>query len=388
MTARNASDALTIGFVFDDTLDVLDGVQQHIVTLGRELAARGHQVHYLVGETHDSPMDNTHSMSTNVEVPFNGNRMRIPLPASRELIRRTLDDTHFDILHVQAPYSPFMAGQVLSLADDDTGVVATYHIASADWASRLGGSLLGAINHHTHRRVDEVIAVSQVAGEYATRTARVRGTVIPNPIDVAHFSQVRAAPQGFPERGNHVVFLGRFVERKGADLLLDAVEYGELHGLFPKDFHVTFAGKGPLLDSCKSRASRLHTPIAFLGYVPEDDKPALLRSADIAVFPATGGESFGIVLLEAIAAGAGVTLAGDNAGYHSTLLGDPDALFSIDEHTHARDLAERISLALTSRQWSHALHERERQLLERYDVRTVADQVERVYAHALAKRRG
>ncbi|WP_125963373.1 glycosyltransferase family 4 protein [Bifidobacterium dolichotidis] len=378
---------LTIGFVFDDTLDVLDGVQQHIVTLGRELAQRGHTVHYLVGETHESPMPHTHSMAHNIEVPFNGNRMRIPLPASRRHIREVLERTPFDILHVQAPYSPFMAGQVLSMADPRTGVVATYHIASADLASRIGGSLLGTINHHTHRRVDEVIAVSDVAAQYATRTAGVRGTIIPNPIDVRRFASAGPLPAGFPPRGKHVVFLGRFVERKGAGLLLDAIEYGEQHGLFPQGFHVTFAGKGPLLDSCIARASQFETPIEFLGYVDECDKPALLRSADVAVFPATGGESFGIVLLEAIAAGAGVTLAGDNPGYHSTLLGDKDALFSIDEHTHARDLAERISLALTSANWSNALHDRERALLQRYDVRTVASQVERIYARALAKRR-
>lgn len=380
---------LTIGFVFDDTLDVLDGVQQHIVTIGEELRRRGHDVHYLVGETHDSPVPNTHPLSRNVMVRFNGNRMRIPLPAKRARIRETLAAHDFDILHVQAPYSPFMAGRVLSAASRHTGVVATYHIASADLASRVGGRLLGLINASTHRRVDEVVAVSQVAARYAEQTAHVRGVVIPNPVDVdklagAAWAARRPGPSSSEE--HLAVFLGRFVPRKGAELLLDAIAYGEAHDMFPEGFHVKFAGKGPLLDECKRRAEALRTPIEFLGFVEEEDKPALLASADVAVFPATGGESFGIVLLEAIASGAGVTLAGDNPGYRSTLLGDDDALFDVGGD-HARVLAERIRRALVDPDWAQALHERELRLLTRYDVGSVADRLEEVYRRAIADRR-
>lgn len=379
--------AYRIGFVFDDTLDVLDGVQQHIVTLGTELARRGHEVHYLVGETHNSPMPNTHSLAHNMMVPFNGNRMRIPLPASRSSIKQVLAQTPFDILHVQAPYSPFLAGRIISAADSHTGIVATYHIASADLASRLGGQALGLINKHTHRRIDEVIAVSQVAGEYAQRTAHTRGVVIPNPVDVAHFMQADHLPTySAPQSNPHIVFLGRFVPRKGAQILIDAIRYGEEHQLFPEGLHVTFAGKGPLLEACEADAATLATPIEFLGFVEESDKAALLASADIAVFPATGGESFGIVLLEAIASGAGITLAGDNPGYRSTMLNDEDALFSIDEENRARVLAERVAYALNNPQWSKQLHDRELNLLQRYNVHTVADQVEEVYARALLDR--
>ncbi|NEG70140.1 glycosyltransferase family 4 protein [Bifidobacterium choloepi] len=382
---------LTIGFLFDDTLDVLDGVQQHIVTLGTELARRGHDVHYLVGETHDSPMPNTHSMARNVQVRFNGNRMRIPLPASRAGIRDVLAANDFDILHVQAPYSPFMSGEVLSMAAPWTGVVATYHIASADPVSRLGGMALGLLNRPTHRRVDEVVAVSAVAAEYATATAGVTGSVIPNPVDVGRFSTPaahRAAAARDTARAPHVVFLGRFVERKGASLLLDAIEYGERERLFPDGLHVTFAGKGPLLDECRARAASLRTPVEFLGFVDEEDKPALLASADVAVFPATGGESFGIVLLEAIAAGAGVTLAGDNPGYRSTFRDSEAMLFPVTPQDHARALATKIRAAVTSPEWAADVHARQQDLLRRYTVQTVADQVERVYARAIAKRRG
>mgnify|MGYP000162779805 FL=1 len=182
------------------------------------------------------------------------------------------------------------------------------------------------------------------------------------------------------------MFLGRFVPRKGAELLLDAVEYGEEHDLFPRGFHVRFAGKGPLLDECRERASHLRTPIEFLGFVEEEEKPKLLASADVAIFPATGGESFGIVLLEAIASNAGVTLAGDNPGYRSTMLDDEDSLFPVSGTDRARILAERIARALTDEPWAADLHAREAGLLDRYNVRTVTDQVEQVYGQAMAAR--
>ena len=380
-----------IAFVFDDTLDVLDGVQQHIVTLGKELARRGHDVHYLVGQTEHSPVPNTHAMSRNVMVRANGNRMRIPLPASRRLIARTLAEGGFDILHVQAPYSPFMAGRVLEAASPDTGVVATYHIAVSDPLSAVGGMTLGAINAHTHRRIDEVIAVSDVAARYAAITAHTRARVIANPVDVRMMRDRAAAADNGTLNSDtvapHIVFLGRFVKRKGADILLDAIEYGEQHRLFPVGTHVTMAGKGPLLDACRHRAAGFDTPITFTGFIEESAKPALLRSADVAVFPATGGESFGIVLLEAIAYGATVTLAGDNPGYHSTLLGDTDALFPVHGRDAARILAERIARAINDTTWAKQVHAREALLLDRYDVRTIADQVEQVYMQAIAKRR-
>lgn len=377
--------ALTIGFVFDDTLDALDGVQQHITTIGTELARRGHDVHYLVGETHHSPVPQTVSLARNVMVSFNGNRMRIPLPVRKREIRAALAHNNYDILHIQAPYSPLFGGRVLKCAPQSTGVVATYHIAPIDRRARYGGRALGLVNAHSHRRVDEVIAVSQVAAQYAQFTAHTHGTIIANPVNVEKFAT--AAHRATRDAAHpHIVFLGRLVPRKGAQLLLDALDYGERHGMFPMPgLHVTIAGDGPLMDDCVQRAARLRTPVQFVGTVDEG-KADLLASADVAVFPAIGGETFGIVLPEAIASGAGVTLAGDNPGYRWTMRGDEDALFSVGPD-HARVLAERITRALTDAPWARRLHAREEALLDRYNVQAVTDEVEQVYARAIADRR-
>lgn len=377
--------ALTIGFVFDDTLDALDGVQQHIITIGTELVRRGHDVHYLVGETHHSPVPQTVSLARNVMVSFNGNRMRIPLPVRKREIRAALAHNNYDILHIQAPYSPLFGGRVLECAPQSTGVVATYHIAPIDRRARYGGRALGLVNAHSHRRIDEVIAVSQVAAQYAQFTAHTHGTIIANPVNVEKFAT--AAHRATRDAAHpHIVFLGRLVPRKGAQLLLDALDYGERHGMFPMPgLHVTIAGDGPLMDDCVQRAARLRTPVQFVGTVDEG-KADLLASADVAVFPAIGGETFGIVLPEAIASGAGVTLAGDNPGYRWTMRGDEDALFSVGPD-HARVLSERITRALTDAPWARRLHAREEALLDRYNVQAVTDEVEQVYARAIADRR-
>ncbi|RBQ00010.1 glycosyltransferase family 4 protein [Bifidobacterium xylocopae] len=382
---------LRVGFVFDDSLDAADGVQQHILTLGGELQRRGHEVHYLVGQTDHPPVGGVHALSRNVAVSFNGNRMRIPLLASDRGIRSVLARGRFDILHVQAPYSPMLAGRVLDRADPSCGVVATYHIAVDTPLQLLAGRALGLLDRRSHERIDRVIAVSPVAARYAALTAGARGVVIPNPVDVARLRERRDrvgvdVVERYRDGGPHVVFLGRFVQRKGARILLDALAWGERTGSLPAGLHVTMAGKGPLLQECMRRAAGLSTPVDFPGFVSEDDKTALLASADLAVFPSTGGESFGIVLLEAIACGAGATLAGDNPGYRSTLLNDEAALFPVSGRTVAQALAERMVRALSDPVWARSLAGRERDLLGRYDVRGVAGRVETVYAQALAAR--
>lgn len=387
---------MKIGFVFDDTLDAPDGVQQHIMMLGREYARRGHEVHYLVGETHEAQRDPSlafariHPLAKNVKVRFNANRMRIPLPAPRGPIRELLARERFDVLHVQAPYSPFMAGRVIAAAHSVTPltqVFATYHIAVDSGIAMAGGMALGrVIDAPTERLIPagHSVAVSRVAAEYAQRTAGVETRVVPNPVDVA---RMRASARGAVPRAHRVVFLGRFVERKGAGVLLDALDWGARHGIFPADLSVAMAGKGPLLDECRQRAAGIGVPVEFLGAIPEDEKGAFLASGQVAVFPATGAESFGIVLLEAMAAGAGVVLAGDNPGYRSTMMDNDDVLVDVTGPDRAEHLARAIARACTDEAWARRVHEwQQRTVLPAYDVTHVADVLLGMYEESLVAR--
>src|SRR6188474_3063449 len=119
---------MKIGIVGDDTLDKPDGVEQYIQTIGRWFAQEGHEVHFLVGETTRTDFPNIHSLSRNVKVRFNGNRLSIPLPANRARIRRLLAKEKFDVLYVQMPYSPFLAGRIVKAAGPKTAVVGAFHI--------------------------------------------------------------------------------------------------------------------------------------------------------------------------------------------------------------------------------------------------------------------
>lgn len=387
---------MKIGFVFDDTLDAPDGVQQHITMLGREYARRGHEVHYLVGETHEAQRDPAfafaaiHPLARNVKVKFNANRMRIPLPAPRRAIRELLQRERFDVLHVQAPYSPFMAGRVIAEAHRVTPltqVFATYHIAVGSGVAMAGGMALGrVIDARTERLIPSghSLAVSRVAAEYARRTAGVEARVVPNPVDVA---RMKAGARGAVPRRHHVVFLGRFVERKGAGVLLDALDWGARRGVFPADMSVSMAGKGPLLDECRERAAHVGVPVEFLGEIAEDAKSGFLASGQVAVFPATGAESFGIVLLEAVASGAGVVLAGDNPGYRSTMMDNDDALVDVTGPDRAEHLARAIARACTDDAWAQRMHHWQHDtLLPAYDVTNVADTLLGIYEESLVAR--
>src|SRR5262249_47986688 len=123
MPKGQARPLLKVGFVLDDSLDRPDGVQQYVVAVGNWLKQRGHSVRYIASTTHRTDMQGIHSLGSNIAVRFNGNVMRIPLPANRRHIREVLDSERFDILHVQMPFSPFLAGRVLAMTGAETAVI-------------------------------------------------------------------------------------------------------------------------------------------------------------------------------------------------------------------------------------------------------------------------
>ncbi len=367
---------MKIGFVFDDSLDFPDGVQQYVLMLGRELTERGHEVHYLVGETTRTDIPNAHSLSKNHKVKFNGNIMRIPAPASKKKIRALLDDQDFDVLHVQAPYSPFMAGRVISAAPKDTRIVSTFLIAPGSRVAELGNVALGAITRRTTNRIESHIALSPVAQQLARGAYGAETRIIPSPVELEEFRQAVAMEK--PAGVQRILFLGRLVERKGCDLLLDALAEAERLEGFPgaNGLELLVAGDGPLREQMEEKAKKLRTPVKFLGFIDEDDKAPLLASADLVTFPATGGESFGIVLIEACAAGSGVVLAGDNPGYRSTFADNEDVLV---DPADTQEFARRIHRSLTDAEFASETHAWLQEHVQQFAAPAVVDQILEVY---------
>lgn len=377
-------DKYKIAFVLDDSLDTPDGVQQYILTVGRWFVSQGHEVHYIVGETVRTDVPNLHSLGRNVKVRFNHNRMSMPLPVSAKKVRRLLSEQEFDIVHVQMPFSPLLAGRIVKAAGPQTGVVGTFHIAPHSKMVFLGTLLLGGLTRRALRRFDEVISVSNVAQDFAWRTFRVESSIIPNTLPLAAFYD--AQPLSRYRHTKNIVFLGRLVERKGCAYLLRAIKRLHDAGGLPEDCKVIICGKGPLEDALKSyvKEHTLERVVDFAGFISEEDKPRYLAGADIAVYPSTGGESFGIVLLEAMAASRGVVLAGNNPGYAGVLGERPEVLFNpTDEEQFARKLGHYLQdadIRQKARDW-------QQQFVRQFDVPNVADEITVVYEQALHKRR-
>ena len=368
---------LKVALVFDDTLDSSDGVAQYVKTVGAWLAGQGHEVCYLVGETKMTKWSGgrVYSLSRNVAVKFNGNKLSIPARANTQKIAEILAKEKFDVLHVQTPFSPFMAGQIIKRAGP-AAVVSTFHILPSGALSSLGSRLLRLVTKQGLKRFDEASAVSPAAIEFARQAYGLNCQLIPNTIDVASFRS-RFGPQN-----GRIVFLGRLVKRKGCGLLIKA--FAQIHQQFP-EARLVIGGRGSMLDEFKRLAKRLglDRKVEFVGYVSEGRKSQFLAEASIACFPATGGESFGIVLIEAMAAGSGVVLGGDNPGYHSVLAEQPQLLFDPGSE---KELAGRLASILSDRTVADGLHAWQVAHVNSYDINIVGPQIEVMYRQAVAKR--
>jgi phosphatidyl-myo-inositol alpha-mannosyltransferase len=314
---------LKVGFVLDTSLDPPDGVQQYILRLGEWMTAQGHNVHYLVGETKRTDIPNVHSLSKNVTVTFNGNKMTVPLWAHGTKVKQLLAKEQFDVLHVQSPYHPLMAQYVLR-KNKTAAVVSTFHILPYGKVAAIANRLLGITLKPSLKRVDSFLSVSGAAAVFQKQTFGVASKVLPNVFDYTRFAKAQPL---LPEDDRiTILFLGRLVERKGCQYLLHALAKLDLSSL-PK-IRVVVCGKGVLLPELQSYVAShgLADIVEFAGFVSEDEKPGYYASADISVFPSTSGESFGIVLLEAMASGRSGVLAGNNPGYATVMQPRPDLL--------------------------------------------------------------
>lgn len=375
---------LSIGFVLDTSLDPPDGVQQYILSLGDWLRVQGHEVHYLVGETKRSDIPNLHCLSKNISVSFNGNKMTIPLWANRRKVKKLLATESFDVLHVQSPHHPLMAQYVIRSADPSTAVVSTFHILPYNGLANVSNWLLGRFLRTSLKRFDCALSVSSTAAAFQKRTFGVSSEVLPNVFDYQRFAD--AVPFDWAKEGTlTILFLGRLVERKGCQYLLKAISHLDIATL-PK-FRVVVCGKGALLPVLQKyvHENGLENIVEFAGFVTEEDKPRYYASADISVFPSTSGESFGIVLLEAMASGNSAVLAGDNPGYRTVMDTRHETLFDPKDTTA---LAEKIIELLQKAEQRRTLAAWGKGHSKQFDVEVVAPKLINYYEMAIAKRVG
>lgn len=367
---------LKIAFVYDDSLDGSEGVAQYVKNLGSWLHKRGHRISYLVGQTSADKYDDSpiYSLAKNIKVRFNGNHLSIPLRASLNGIDIALNYEKPDIVHIQMPHSPLMGQKIIARAHKNSTIIGTFHIFPANLLVSISSRLLKILYGRRLNSIDQILSVSPPAQQFAQKAFGLSSTVVPNMVDVSRFKDGASSPT------NSIVFLGRLVERKGAKYLIEAFS------IIAKDdptLRLLIAGDGPDKQSLINRVAELDLTkkIEFLGFVSEEKKINLLSSARIACFPSLYGESFGIVLIEAMAAGAQVVIGGNNPGYASVLK-DSRTLFNPKD---VNEFASKMNYLLKDKPQANALHKYQQTEFKKYDIETVGAAIEQIYYQQIAK---
>ena len=377
---------LTIGLVCPYSLSVPGGVQNHVLGLAGYLTRIGDRVQILApgdldpdrARQHGLDPDQFTSAGAAVPVRYNGSVARVTFgPAVAARSRRWLDRLEPDLLHIHEPLAP---GTSLStLFASRVPVVATYHTATPrSVLMRLAGLTLRPVLD----KINTGVAVSESARRVVVSHLDRDPAVIPNGFRAADFDHGHTGVQLGPWRGGdhpRLVFLGRLEEpRKGLQVLLDALPV--IKQCRP-DLEVVIAGSGS-----DTRVSKIITgcglPVdrVLAGQVDDATRTRLLRSADVFVAPHLDRESFGIVLIEAMAAGATV-IASDLPAF-TDLLGDSggDPLGVVFPAGDAAALAGAVSDALTADR--NLLNARARRAVRRYDWSVVGPDIRAVYADA------
>lgn len=370
---------MKVGFVLDDSLDAPGGVQQYVLTLGQWLNGQGHEVHYLAGQTTRRDIDNVHSLSRNTKVRFNKNQLSIPLPVAKQKLQKFLSAQRYDVLHVQLPYSPQFAARVITAAPVKTAIIGTFHILPYGRLQKTGASLLGTLTRSSLNRFNHIVAVSPAAQVFAKEVMKIDSTVVPNAVDLSRFAPGRKEET----KKKTIAFLGRLVPRKGALELLKAIQWMQAHNKL-HNVQVLIGGSGQdqaRLERYITR-NKLTSYVRMVGQLSESDKPNFLASADVVALPSVSGESFGIILVEAIASGAGVTVGGNNPGYQFVLSDTPETL--IDPRS-TEDFGRLLDRLLTDTSFRSKLGLQQRQHIRQFDVSVVGKEIESIYKDATAK---
>lgn len=371
--SRNTAGKLSIAFVVDDGLDKPDGVQQYILTLGKWLEEKGHSVNYLAGETKRTDIKNAITLSKNLKVRFNANSLSTPFPARPSTIKQLMRENAFDILHVQMPYSPLMAAQTVHYAPKQTKIIGTFHILPVGRLQYFGNKLLGWSLKFNLKKFDRILSVSAPAQDFAKKTFGVDSEVLANPVEIKKFTRT------YKKRGKkiNIVFLGRLVPRKGCLALLEAVN--ELVENQPDlDLVLHICGEGNQRQRLQEyvNSTKLKDFTRFHGFVSETEKVDMLNMADFAVFPSLSGESFGIVLIEAMAANAGLVLAGANPGYTSVFSGLEECLFNPRNPNELSMLMQRY---IMDKDGFESMHERQQDHVKKFDVNVIGSRLLEIY---------
>ena len=360
--------SLKIGIVCPYSWDTPGGVQNHIRDLAEYLIQAGHQVSVLAPVMDEEKLpDYVVSAGKPISIPYNGAVARVLFgPVAFSRVRQWISNGEFDLLHLHEPAIPSIS--LLACWAAEGPMVGTFHAAAKRQKIIFAN---GLILDPAIEKLSARIAVSEAARLTLTDHLDTDAIVIPNGIYASRYHN------GIPDKkwqGNTIGFIGRFEEpRKGLSVLLAALP---VIARFAPDVKVFVAGPGDPTDVEKSIDPQLRHRFEFLGKISEQEKANFMSSVSIYVAPNTGGESFGIILAEALAGGACV-VASDIPAFDDLLgQGQFGALFKSEDST---DLAKVIIDLLRDEKKRSELATAGRARGQSFDWEIVAQQIYSVY---------
>jgi phosphatidyl-myo-inositol alpha-mannosyltransferase len=316
---------MRIGLVCPYQWDTPGGVQYHVRDLAQTLRGMGHHVEVLTPAEHEESLDDWMTFAgRTVPIPYNGSMASVQFgPVSAARVRRWLREGNFDVVHVHDPAPPSVGLLVCMIAKGP--IVATFHAATirSKWLAAWGPVIRPWLEKISGR-----IAVSDFARRLQVEHLGGDAVIIPNGVHVDFFAHGPTLP-GYARGvdGPTIGFLGRYDEpRKGLPVLLDAMRI--VVRKHP-GARLLIAGRGDAAELRELIGADLRPHVAVLGELSEEDKAAFLRSVDVYCAPNLLGESFGVVLIEALAAGAPIVAS------------DLDAFARVLEHGEAGVLVRR-----------------------------------------------
>ncbi|HEU5004752.1 MAG TPA: glycosyltransferase family 4 protein [Candidatus Saccharimonadales bacterium] len=359
------------------------GVQECVTALRQEYAARGHDAKIITpmprdyeGEVPEHIITLGTSMSTTA---FAGSAWQWSFSVDNDAIDEVFQREQFDVLHFHEPWIPFWSRQLLGRANMAT--VGTQH--GRFWETLTAKTVTTVVTPYVKSMVkhfDVFTAVSEPATDWFRAVTHRPIIIVPNGIDLAKFQVYTPKPKGKKSNTKTIFYVGRLENRKGVKYLLQA-----FHDLTKKrkDVRLVIAGSGVDDKKLKEFVADQSIPrVEFLGFISEEDKVRYLHESDLFCSPAVYGESFGIVLLEAMAAGLPL-VAGDNAGYQSTLI-DTGAI-SLVNPKDTVDFARRLEIMMFDEKIRQIWREWALNYVKQFDYPIVAEQYLAIYEQAIKR---
>lgn len=357
------------------------GVQECVRALQAELVNRGHEVLIITPRPRGFSKLGRSSegmvligTSADIKSPFQATTAQISASVDLKAIEEMLEQHKFDVIHFHEPWVPMLSMQIL--AKSNCANVATFHAKLPE--TTLSKTVEKVITPYTKsilKSLDVSTAVSDAAAEYYTAISKRDPVIIPNGVDIKKYARPSKKSDGDAKT---ILFVGRLEKRKGVKYLLMA--YSQLVKNDEK-IKLIIAGDGPERKKLETYAREKHiSGVEFLGYVSDEQKIELLRSCDVYCSPAVFGESFGIVLLEAMAAGA-VVVAGNNPGYSAVMQGKGN--LSIVNPKDTESFTRKLELLLSDQELRKLWLDWARDYIKQFDYKKITDKYEATYKEAI-----